>query len=100
MDMSKDKGQIQLEGKELDEMCRLERRVDAELRELGQRVLLRIYGKSGSHNIKSMRIIFNNTKIFVYDEKNKLVGVWQNPPGVCRKPTAKEVKENPIYTPL
>jgi len=40
--------------------------------------------------IKAVVVIFNNMKELVLDKDFHLVGVYQDPPGICREPTKKE----------
>ncbi len=81
---------VQLEGKELDTMARLTNRVEGDLLKFAERVLTYLYGKSHGLRVKSLRVVPNNLKIAVMDEKRNVIGVWENPPGVCRRPRRGE----------
>ena len=88
--MSKTPNRIQLEGRELERVSRLSDRIESDLLKVAERVLTTLYGKGHVQKVGSLRVFPNNSKIMVYDEKLTLVGVWENPPGVCRKPRKGE----------
>ena len=83
--MKKVPSSIQLEGNELNKMIRLMSRVESDLLKLADRVLTYLYGASHGLRVKSLRVIPNNRRTAILDSRGKVIGVWQDPPGVCRK---------------
>ena len=76
--------EIQLRGTELKKMHTLTKRVERDLLKLAHDVLAHLYGESRPRSLRSLHVIPNNTKTGVYDEQMNLVGIWEDPPGVCR----------------
>jgi hypothetical protein len=85
--MSKPTAEIRLQGKELESMRTQHATAKQALLVIGQRTveLLGIRPK-----IKAVLLIHNNDKMLIFDDGGKLVGVEEDPPGVCREPTGDE----------
>jgi len=81
---------IQLEGKELEEAREMGTRVERDVLNLSERVLTHLYGASHTHDIHSVAVVPNNMKTLVIDGSGRVIGVWQDPPGICRKPRKGE----------
>lgn len=82
--------EIQLSGSDLDEMQTLTRRVQTDLLKVADRVLTVLHGDAHGVRIRSLHFIPNNSKTGIYNEQLVLIGVWEDPPGVCRGPGAGE----------
>jgi hypothetical protein len=78
------------QGKQLSGIRRVTKVLEGNSLKLAARVLNLIYGADHDYVVKAIRIHPNNAKIMIYDEKLRLIGVWQDPPGVCRKPRKGE----------
>lgn len=81
---------IQLEGKALIEMRQVAAQLEHDLVAFAHRTLDLLYGKDHPHRCKAIKVLPNNTRIAILDEKLKVIGVWENPPGVCRRPRKGE----------
>jgi hypothetical protein len=91
--MSTESKSVQLVGEKLEEMRALQNRAEKDLLKLGHATLRHIYGDAAPARIRSLRLVPNNSKVGVYDENLNLIGVWEDPPGVCRSPRAGETVE-------
>lgn len=76
---------IKLEGQALADMRQAAAQVEHDLVAFAHRTLDLLYGKGHVHRCKAIRVLPNNTRIAILDEKLNVIGVWENPPGVCRK---------------
>jgi hypothetical protein len=81
---------IQLEGKVLADMRLTASEIERNLVAFSHRVLALLYGDDHTHRCKAIKVLPNNTRIAILDEKLKVIGVWENPPGVCRRPRKGE----------
>lgn len=78
---------IQLEGDELKDIRTRQAAAKDHLLTIAQRTVELLEIKP---EIKATLLIHNNDKMLIFDDGGKLVGVEQDPPGVCREPTTDE----------
>jgi hypothetical protein len=82
---------VKLKGDELENMRIHTTTAERHLLAVGNRVLKLLGVRSKA--IKAIVLLPNNSKVLVLDGDFNLVGVEEDPPGVCRRPTEKEVSD-------
>lgn len=77
--------EIKLEGQALADMRQAAAQIERDLMAFAHRTLDVLYGADHPHCCKAIKVLPNNTRIAILDEKLNVIGVWENPPGVCRR---------------
>ncbi len=88
--MSEPNQEVQLQGQALEEARAAAAQVERGLLAFADLTLTHLYGAGHGHRCKAIKIFPKNTRIAIYDERLHLIGVWENPPGVCRRPRKGE----------
>ena len=92
-DKADDKARPQ--GRELAAIRRRAKAIEKAGLELSAQVLRVIYGENHKHTVREVRVYPNNMKLAIVagglNPKNwKVVGVYEDPPGICREPRKGE----------
>ncbi len=83
--MSEQKGKIvQLHGEDLEQMRKIVRAAEENLREVAKNVRGKVRGEAAvsRSRVKSARFVFDNLRVVIEDDDG--CGVYEDPPGVCR----------------
>ncbi len=88
--MEKEDAEVQLQGKELEDIRSVAKRIEKDVLQHAGHILQVLYGPGHKHTAKSVRVFPNNMKTAILDEHLKVIGVWVDPPGICRKPRKGE----------
>lgn len=78
---------VQLEREELWNVREQHAMARRPLLKVGQRTL-EVLGRD--QKIKAMLLVYDNEKDLIFDDGGNLAGVYEDPPGICREPTADE----------
>jgi hypothetical protein len=83
--MSEEKGKVvQLHSEELEQMRKIVRAAEENLREVAKTVRDKVGGAAANSRsrVRSARFVFDNIRVVIDDESG--CSVYEDPPGVCR----------------
>jgi hypothetical protein len=83
--------EIKLADEHYERVHKVGKRIEADVLAHAEHVLDVLYGeKREKVKVKCVKVFPNNMKTAILDERGKVIGVWVDPPGICRRPRKGE----------